>query len=317
MSAETCVLAPDSRVVRVAFSELQRFQQHVQQALEARDTLMKDLHVQLDPNAGVKPVDNQGNSMKRAMMETLSDMATGVRRVQMSETDAAVHAILMARCCPESSSLPEFAAIQCAEISSSQLVALGGEVLKSNPRLGSEIAAEVLKVLNPDSVMHEPISISSGVEEDECDSWQVLREKYKCLICLDVLAAPHLISCGHSFCGVCIAAHVKNVEEEEFDMQACCPTCREEINKQTLERHYDATIADDVRKLPNSIEKQTWTKRREMCLRKMRRSFARKSHRPLDWNMLGMLEARSTSMMMGIMVLVLIVIVIRRVRLAK
>jgi hypothetical protein len=42
--------------------------------------------------------------------------------------------------------------------------------------------------------------------------WEQLRESYQCGICLDLLAAPKLADCTHSFCGMCVTAYAASLQ---------------------------------------------------------------------------------------------------------
>lgn len=52
---------------------------------------------------------------------------------------------------------------------------------------------------------------ATTVDIKECENeWDILVRDYQCGICLDLLAAPKLTDCTHSFCGACIQLYFDN-----------------------------------------------------------------------------------------------------------
>ena len=100
----------------------------------------------------------------------------------------------------------------------------------------------------PSHYDHNPyLNISQGM------LWENLITEHPCLICCDLLAAPVIAPCGHSFCGVCITDYVSSVEKnEEVDVDLQCPACREfmDTNRLTYERHLDGIIENLVDRIP-------------------------------------------------------------------
>lgn len=108
--------------------------------------------------------------------------------------------------------------------------------------------------------------------------WHSIIGNHKCSTCLDLLAAPCIIECGHSFCGECIDSHINTNKSDEVT-HVTCPICRHEINKlPTFERILDEDIADKVSDFPNCSEKRDWIARRNIYkLRKEPKSKKAKS----------------------------------------
>lgn len=51
------------------------------------------------------------------------------------------------------------------------------------------------------------------------------KEQYNCSVCLDLMADPVTLPCGHSYCMNCITAYWKQDQHK----QARCPQCRQEF----------------------------------------------------------------------------------------
>ena len=109
----------------------------------------------------------------------------------------------------------------------------------------------------PSHYDHNPyLNISQGM------LWENLITEHPCLICCDLLAAPVIAPCGHSFCGVCITDYVSSVEKnEEVDVDLQCPACREfmDTNRLTYERHLDGIIESLVDRIPPCEQVDTYT----------------------------------------------------------
>lgn len=114
--------------------------------------------------------------------------------------------------------------------------------------------------------------------------WEALREQHNCTICQDVLAAPCLLNCTHSFCGSCLHDWIMNCEDSSandddnnyyyFDFSSfstrrtnapvpkkqpstCfCPTCKSEIENSTFARNH----ADSIESTVNSLADAPWTR---------------------------------------------------------
>jgi len=70
---------------------------------------------------------------------------------------------------------------------------------------------------NPDGSLDEPSSFWMDVRREE----QLLEKGLACPICMDFLAEPLLLDCGHAFCRLCLlqASHLSPAGR-------CCPSCR-------------------------------------------------------------------------------------------
>lgn len=72
-----------------------------------------------------------------------------------------------------------------------------------------------------------------------------LLESISCSICFEVLAVPHTIECGHSYCFYCLYQWVKNLanQAEDFRSLLKCPCCRIPLVAKPI---YSLTISQQV-----------------------------------------------------------------------
>jgi hypothetical protein len=143
------------------------------------------------------------------------------------------------------------------------------------------------------------------------DQWAQLIGSHKCCLCLDLLAAPCILNCGHSFCGECITSHSSRVSVEDHDglvVSPTCPMCRTVITTQpTFERVLDEDIEQKVKAFPDCSEKRDWCFRRETFKLKLmleeKQKKSKKSQAALD------LDIDTETWAMTIAVVVIIVLV--------
>ncbi|XP_008071704.1 E3 ubiquitin-protein ligase TRIM38 [Carlito syrichta] len=57
-------------------------------------------------------------------------------------------------------------------------------------------------------------------------STQKMREEATCSICLNLMTNPMSITCGHSYCYLCIMDFFKNAGSKQVRLKICCPQCR-------------------------------------------------------------------------------------------
>ena len=93
--------------------------------------------------------------------------------------------------------------------------------------------------------------------------WDELVTDHPCLICRDLLAAPVIAPCGHSFCGHCVTQYVSAVESEDIECVHTCPACRElmPLANLTYERHLDQVIERLVERVSTCESKLEWRQR--------------------------------------------------------
>lgn len=107
----------------------------------------------------------------------------------------------------------------------------------------------------------------------DCCSWKTLVDLYGCAICLDLLAAPTILPCSHSFCGSCLDSH-----RTTSDNDSCaCPICRQNFESIIFEKLLDDLIVQSVNGLDHltpeeQVSKAEWKSRRELYLTKSKQS---------------------------------------------
>lgn len=128
----------------------------------------------------------------------------------------------------------------------------------------------------------ESSSISYGLhpfDQPQSSSWESIKQQYPCVICQDLLAAPIILNCSHSFCGACVDSLLdaccvvekdSDVEIEDSPILYACPSCKEEITHRTFERLLDSDIQRLVNSVPTCEEKSSWNERRMTYLRDSR-----------------------------------------------
>jgi len=107
------------------------------------------------------------------------------------------------------------------------------------------------------------------------EQWNQLVSDHPCAICQDVLAKPTILSCSHSFCGIClhdlitscseVSSTPHDIDEMISNMTVVkkCPTCNEEICRAgTYERTLDDAITVRASAIPSCEGKTQWMERR-------------------------------------------------------
>lgn len=106
------------------------------------------------------------------------------------------------------------------------------------------------------------------------EQWNQLVSDHPCAICQDVLAKPTILSCSHSFCGIClhdlitscseVSSTLHDIDEMISNMTVVkrCPTCNEEICRAgTYERTLDDVITVRASTIPSCEGKTQWMER--------------------------------------------------------
>lgn len=108
--------------------------------------------------------------------------------------------------------------------------------------------------------------------------WDGLTSRFKCGICIDVLAAPVILSCSHNFCGDCLYKHLRHSEVLTDEISSLCPECRTEFipSQIIFERALDELIQSEVEsfKLSSSHSESVreWEIRRTNYLNRQKRT---------------------------------------------
>jgi hypothetical protein len=116
------------------------------------------------------------------------------------------------------------------------------------------------------------LDISSKSEE----AWEALVADQKCSLCIDLLAAPVILECSHSFCGGCLHNYLGGAtmcgEIGSDSVISSCPVCRSEINSPPIyERNLDTSIVSKTKEINASGDQfLDWQVRRETYLQVMR-----------------------------------------------
>ena len=104
------------------------------------------------------------------------------------------------------------------------------------------------------------------------EKWNGIVKDQKCLLCIDLLAAPVILSCSHSFCGSCLHNYMNHKSDEDKNVGYFCPTCRHQIESKSIyERHLDTSIVNQVDNLGFSCEQiDDWRIRRNEHIERMK-----------------------------------------------
>jgi len=104
-------------------------------------------------------------------------------------------------------------------------------------------------------------------------NWSDIIGTHKCSLCLDLLAAPCVTSCGHSFCGECIYEHLQRCvceSRDDCEVVSLCPICRGEVSASpTFERVLDEDISLKAMAFIACPEREEWIRRRRAYMRLM------------------------------------------------
>lgn len=84
-----------------------------------------------------------------------------------------------------------------------------------------------------------------------------IQEEVTCPICLELLAEPLSLDCGHSFCQACITANNKESVIKNQEEKGSCPVCRISYEPEHLRpnRHL-ANIVQRLREVDGSLEEE-------------------------------------------------------------
>ncbi|KAJ3709816.1 hypothetical protein C8R42DRAFT_649117 [Lentinula raphanica] len=73
------------------------------------------------------------------------------------------------------------------------------------------------------------------------------QERTMCDLCFDVYSDPHILPCGHVFCGGCISIHAKKRSGNK--QNGFCPTCRQAFG------HFTPIVAYNVKRDVEDMQK--------------------------------------------------------------
>jgi hypothetical protein len=151
-----------------------------------------------------------------------------------------------------------------------------------------ELVASTLAQLKCGGTFDREVDEKSSMASNEADAaavhntspsllWDELVTEHPCTICRDLLAAPVIVGCSHTFCGSCIIEYRNACESEDADVVHCCPVCREEIDHEpTYEMILDKDLERLVELVPACPLKAEWKQRRAEYLRYRRNRLSGK-----------------------------------------
>lgn len=97
--------------------------------------------------------------------------------------------------------------------------------------------------------------------------WQKLADKYPCCICQDLLSAPHVLNCSHSYCAVCIDDLLSTCASCDTEVVHHCPMCQTNIEHMSFERLLDEDILARINHIPDAFpSKMAWNERHNSYL---------------------------------------------------
>lgn len=120
-----------------------------------------------------------------------------------------------------------------------------------------------------------PTALSSVAEKNSVTTYEDLKKEFLCAICQDLLAAPVVTSCSHTFCGDCYNQLKMRVVPDRANEVDVCPTCpvdRHLIRSATYVRVLDDSICRSVSKLPQNATVAEWRRRRREYLDSLKSS---------------------------------------------
>jgi Zinc finger, C3HC4 type (RING finger) len=152
--------------------------------------------------------------------------------------------------------------------------AIMNEMLKSE----SNKIQEELMSLASDSGTETSVSDIETVTESSMTSknflpisqqhqWDDLARDHPCRLCKELLAAPVITNCSHSFCGACLNDHIESISSIDIDVVHSCPCCRYPILTPIYERVLDENIAKKVGTLSRCCMSVRWQERRDKYLK--------------------------------------------------
>jgi hypothetical protein len=102
------------------------------------------------------------------------------------------------------------------------------------------------------------------------------------LIFEELLAAPLIINCSHSFCGVCLADHLGSISSIDIDVVHSCPCCGDPILFTTYERVLEGNITEEVGTLSRCSMSVRWQERRDKQLKHSQKKFNRSREKAIQ-----------------------------------
>ena len=145
------------------------------------------------------------------------------------------------------------------------------EILKSEP---SKMQEELMSIASDSGTETSLLDIDTVTEKSSERSrknflpisqqhqWDDLARDHTCLLCKELLSAPVITNCSHSFCGICLADHIASISSSDIDVVHSCPTCRDPILFTTYKRVLDENISKKVGKLSRCCMSMRWQDRR-------------------------------------------------------
>lgn len=106
----------------------------------------------------------------------------------------------------------------------------------------------------------------SSIDEEQA-RWEALVAKHPCAFCMDLLSAPMVLTCSHSYCFHCLQESMKSCQpigesEQSAEVVQKCPTCKTQFQfkEAIFERNLQDAIAAEVAPFSKAV-KEEWEQR--------------------------------------------------------
>lgn len=149
-------------------------------------------------------------------------------------------------------------------------------------------AVKEMVMRHPTLVQETRQNIDNELKKKEAaalNPWSVLRSKYTCEMCHDVLAAPVVLPCTHNYCGMCLHDMFASCQSNEVEVAHQCRVCgcdQIKLDHAIYERTLDLTIEAEVLLLPDCAEKREWRRRQHAYHDQLMKKAGKKEEAPFE-----------------------------------